>query len=502
MSLSPIRVEAEQINLSAYFTESGISFASGSTLIRLPEAMSGTSGKASFAFAGPSGTYDVIIGYLDENDGVANLQVSVGDTSLPEWKLNQNLGSAGAEVQALVRRTVGSGVSIDQGDTVQIQGILHKSERARIDYVEFIPVSTINGTSAAETLTGDVLKNTINGFGGDDILIGGGGNDILTGGTGVDLVSYTNATKGVIASLSEGLAFISTYNKPLRAMPLGDSIAYGILGDGKFYDELSNGGYRTGLWNKFVADGLKVNFVGSLANGPASLGDQDHEGHPGWRIQTIAGSVDGFLSAAQPGVVLLMIGTNNTKTNSLSTLVNRLGSLVDQITTDSPNAQLLVASIPPVHPDEVSANRVQLTEDFNRAIPGIVNSKIAQGKHVTFVDMRSLSINDLTSSTAPEKDDGLHPNAQGYSKIAGFWRDAVLNTAGDKDTLSTIEDVIGSDFDDVLTGNVTRNVIRGNDGNDTLRGGNGNDTLSGGWCRCPYRGRWCSLHIPSTNRRK
>jgi len=43
-----------------------------------------------------------------------------------------------------------------------------------------------------------------------------------------------------------------------------------------------------------VADGLKVDFVGSLSNGPASLGDKDHEGHRGFRmiglpLQSMAG---------------------------------------------------------------------------------------------------------------------------------------------------------------------------------------------------------------------
>jgi len=56
---------------------------------------------------------------------------------------------------------------------------------------------------------------------------------------------------------------------------------------------IQRGGYRTSLWNKFVADGLKVDFVGS-SNGPASLGDKDHEGHRGFRmiglpLQSMAG---------------------------------------------------------------------------------------------------------------------------------------------------------------------------------------------------------------------
>jgi len=55
---------------------------------------------------------------------------------------------------------------------------------------------------------------------------------------------------------------------------------------------------------------LKVDFVGSLSNGPASLGDKDHEGHRGFRIDRVP-SVDGWLDTQQPDITLLMIGTND-----------------------------------------------------------------------------------------------------------------------------------------------------------------------------------------------
>ena len=46
------------------------------------------------------------------------------------------------------------------------------------------------------------------------------------------------------------------------------------------------------------------------------------------------------------------------------------------------------------------------------------------------------------------------------------------------DTLIKIEDLIGSDFDDVLTGDKGANQINGGVGNDSLNGGLGNDTVS------------------------
>ena len=48
------------------------------------------------------------------------------------------------------------------------------------------------------------------------------------------------------------------------------------------------------------------------------------------------------------------------------------------------------------------------------------------------------------------------------------------------DTLSGLENLQGSNFNDRLTGNTAANVLRGMKGNDVLRGDAGSDTLVGG----------------------
>ena len=55
------------------------------------------------------------------------------------------------------------------------------------------------------------------------------------------------------------------------------------------------------------------------------------------------------------------------------------------------------------------------------------------------------------------------------------------NTVGaGTDTLLSIENLTGSNFNDSLTGNAGNNVLSGGKGNDTINGGSGNDTLIGG----------------------
>jgi lysophospholipase L1-like esterase len=121
-----------------------------------------------------------------------------------------------------------------------------------------------------------------------------------------------------------------------------------------------------------------------------------------------------------------MIGTTDTKKSSLKLMLEELSALIDQITSQAPCAQLLIASIPPIHPVARPALRALRAIYFNAAIPHILKFKVAQGKKVDFVDMRSLTLDDLTSSQSPDLDNGLHPNAQGYCKIANFWYAAVL----------------------------------------------------------------------------
>ncbi len=53
-------------------------------------------------------------------------------------------------------------------------------------------------------------------------------------------------------------------------------------------------------------------------------------------------------------------------------------------------------------------------------------------------------------------------------------------TGGDSDTILSIENAIGSAFDDTFRGDKRDNTLNAGDGNDVLRGGTGADTLTGG----------------------
>jgi lysophospholipase L1-like esterase len=194
-------------------------------------------------------------------------------------------------------------------------------------------------------------------------------------------------------------------------MPLGDSITEGTQ---------VPGGYRIGLWQRLTSGGYRIDFTGSQVNGPAALGDHDHEGHPGWRIDQIDANITGWVQSQSPRTVLLHIGTNDVLQNyNLATAPARLSTLIDKITTAAPAADVFVATIIPLS----SAGQEAAGRTFNAAIPGIVQSKVNAGKHVHLVDMHS-------ALTTADLIDGIHPTAGGYDKMAATWYAALRAVPG------------------------------------------------------------------------
>ncbi|GHJ12893.1 MULTISPECIES: RICIN domain-containing protein [unclassified Micromonospora] len=207
-------------------------------------------------------------------------------------------------------------------------------------------------------------------------------------------------------------------NGGVRVMPLGDSITEGTQ---------VPGGSRIGLWQRLAAGGYRVDFVGSQFNGPSNLGDHDHEGHPGWRIDQIDANITGWLNTYQPRTVLLHIGTNDILQNyNVSTAPNRLSTLIDRITTTAPNADVFVAQIIPL----ANAGQESAVRTFNAALPGIVQSKVNAGKRVHLVDQHA-------ALTTADLIDGIHPTATGYDKMAAVWYAALQSVSGSIGTPGT-----------------------------------------------------------------
>ncbi|MDB9527237.1 SdrD B-like domain-containing protein [Oscillatoria sp. CS-180] len=165
--------EAEDMHLNGYRVEHvGNHRASGGEVIKLRRH----DGHASINFDGPSGTYDILVGYFDENDGRSMGKVKVGGNTVGNWTFDEHLGS-GWVSQKNFREFVIEDVQIDAGEQIKLSGWKNHREFARFDYVKVVGTSDANsggsnGGSHMPALEDTDLFSYVNGHAPDLISAG------------------------------------------------------------------------------------------------------------------------------------------------------------------------------------------------------------------------------------------------------------------------------------------------------------------------------------------
>ncbi|NEO33426.1 MAG: hypothetical protein F6K36_23970, partial [Symploca sp. SIO3C6] len=101
--MANIRIEGEDLLLNGYFIKNESSASNGKYigLLEPGNLTPGATGTASYNFSGTAGTYDIVIAYYDENDGVGQLELQVDNNSVESWALNENTGTGAANNQSL-----------------------------------------------------------------------------------------------------------------------------------------------------------------------------------------------------------------------------------------------------------------------------------------------------------------------------------------------------------------------------------------------------------------
>lgn len=220
------------------------------------------------------------------------------------------------------------------------------------------------------------------------------------------------------------LSLITTYihaaepSEPIKIMPLGDSITYDYL----FSDDDDprpvsiRTAYRSHLWYMLENANYSADFVGSQVAGQAVEPpfDPDNEGHRGWHSLEIAENAYSYMLNSQPDIVLLHIGTNDNSSSAVG-----VAEILNQINMYEQHSGRTVRVIVALIIDRREPDAI--TREFNESLRELVNLHMLSGDSVTLVDMHRGA--GLTSS---DYADYIHPNENGYSKMATVWFDALM----------------------------------------------------------------------------
>lgn len=242
---------------------------------------------------------------------------------------------------------------------------------------------------------------------------------------------------------NQATATVSMIVGPTRIMPLGDSITAGVtVGRGCSGESSDTNcpidgqrvGYRKKLYDDLVSAGYYVQLVGSERHGSdaglAPPNDQ-HEGHGGFTDAAIRDGVLSWLNATPPDVVLLHIGTNGIDDTNGTSAVDTAGprdSILDRIynrwvPANRPVTVLLakiVGSTTPQTDNNIIAFNTDLTNNVNMHW----SNQVSAGR-LLLVDMYA-ALTNRTTAAGGDYADALHPNPNGYAKMADAWRTALI----------------------------------------------------------------------------
>jgi lysophospholipase L1-like esterase len=204
--------------------------------------------------------------------------------------------------------------------------------------------------------------------------------------------------------------------------------------------------YRGKLWDLLKEAKYEIDFVGSRKAG-ANYGDfdQDHEGWFGRTTKYIKENITSWYEDNPADIVLLHIGTNdgakgmpvgtNDDLNQDSnTSVNNVKKILTSIFEKNPNAKVFVARI--IEAKRIEAYSNWRTDAYNNKIEEMVNAH-PKSANLQMVNMQSgagLIYNPCGTTLGDmnpfyqDKTYDLHPNINGYEKMAKKWFDAMLSS--------------------------------------------------------------------------
>lgn len=179
---------------------------------------------------------------------------------------------------------------------------------------------------------------------------------------------------------------------------IGDSITQGWEGAGK------------NVWAKYYTPRNAVNL---------GIGG-DRTQHVLWRLDN--GNIDGI----SPKLAVLMIGTNNSGTNTPEQIADGVKAIVQKLRTKLPKMKVLVLAIFPRGSDNANKNR-QVNAKANEII-----SKLADGDMVHYLDIGPKFLAEDGTLSKEVMPDLLHLNEKSYTTWAESIEPTVKKLMGEE----------------------------------------------------------------------
>ncbi|MCP4002219.1 MAG: calcium-binding protein, partial [Gammaproteobacteria bacterium] len=308
-------------------------------------------------------------------------------------------------------------------------------------------IENVLGSASADTLTGDINANTLTGNAGNDILDGGAGIDVLLGGDGDD--TFTGRGDGDTFTGGEGVeASGDTLDYSSYGSALAVNLNTSTTDSGDTISEIEN----------VIGSSTQINtLTASTENNVLTGGAADDIFY--------ANTGDGTDTFDGAG------GTDTVDYSSDSTITLNIGTDADTFTS--------------IEVINATATADNITNDGTaRTInAGADNDTITGGAAIDTLNGQAGDDTFILSAGADVIDGGTEgAGGDTYDVSAGAAATVNLatNTGVGGDTLSDIENVLGSASADTLTGDINANTLTGNAGDDILDGGDGDDVIDGG----------------------
>ena len=359
----------------------------------------------------------------------------------------------------------------------------------------------LTGNASANVLTGGDGGDTLRGGGGNDSLLGGSGNDfhnggfgddMIDGGVGFDRAAYFQASAaigGVTVSLLLQNSWQNTGSQGLDYLTGIEN-----LSGTPFADSLTGDSGNNWLWGSVAT--IDVGFASTTNNDMLDGGDGNdmlwvgignHNVIGGAGIDTLYFTENGQLPV-EGGVTVSLglqgaVQTTGQGNWTLTGIENLSGGTGDDNLTGDGNANVLGGSLGADSLSGAGGDDILLGDgfiDFD-----------ASNVTINVLDLGVDGGNDLLEGGLGNDqlyggagiDTASYTNAAGGVTVTLFTNgngNGSSSGADGNDTLSGIENLTGSAFNDILGGNNQDNVLTGGAGNDTLRGNAGNDQMFGG----------------------